>query len=93
MGFTGYYPAPGMPQAVPPPGAPLVPGQAPNLPRPPTLAPPPIGPGNTATPASNGAPSTASSATYQANLSAPPTGGYGGYDSHNSNAQAPEGNH
>lgn len=78
-----------MPPTLPPPGAPSVPGQANTLPRPPTLAPPPMVPGNTATPASNGAPPMVSSAMYQSNSSTPT----GGYDSYNANAQANEGNH
>ncbi|KAJ1392721.1 Zinc finger C2H2 superfamily [Sesbania bispinosa] len=89
-GMTGYLSAPTMPPTIPPPGAPFVPGQANPVPRPPTLAPPTIVPGSTPTPASNGAPPTVSSAMYQANPSAPSTGGY---DSYNANAQAPEGNH
>lgn len=100
----GYYSAPGMPPTLPPPGAPLVPGQTNTLPRPPTLPPPPMVPGNTAAPASNGAPPMVSSATYPANSSAPSTGGYesynanaqppstGGYESYNANTQPPEGN-
>ncbi|CAL5194402.1 unnamed protein product [Lathyrus oleraceus] len=98
----GYYPAPGMPPTLPPPGAPSVPGQANTLPRPPTLAPPPMVPGtNSSAPASNGAPPMVSSAMYPTNSSAPSTGGYesynanaqppstGGYESYNANAQPP----
>jgi U1 small nuclear ribonucleoprotein C len=90
--FTGYGSAPTMPQMMPPPGAPQIPGQLNSLPRPPSLAPPPTAPGSTAPPPSNGAPSMASSAMYQANAPAPSSGGYDNYNS-NSNAQAPEGNH
>ncbi|XP_061366621.1 U1 small nuclear ribonucleoprotein C-like [Gastrolobium bilobum] len=86
----GYLSGPPMPQMVPPPGAPSFPGQANTLPRPPTLAPPSMVPGSTATPVSNGTPSMVSSAVYQANPSASLTGGY---DSYNANTQAPEGNH
>ncbi|CAK8572869.1 unnamed protein product [Lathyrus sativus] len=88
--FTGYPPAPTtMPQMMPPPGAPQIPGQLNTLPRPPSLVPPPAVPGSTVPPPSNGAPSMASSAMYQA--SAPPPSS-GGYDNHNANAQAPEAN-
>ncbi|KAL1339330.1 hypothetical protein HN51_027495 [Arachis hypogaea] len=89
-GAPGYMSAPPMQPMVPPPGAPQVPGQLSSLPRPPTLAPTPTVPGSTAPPASNGAPSIAPPAMYQANPTAPATGGY---DSYNANAQAPEGNH
>lgn len=78
-----------MPQMIPPPGAPQIPGQLITLPRPPSLAPPPTAPGSTAAPPSNGAPSMASSAMYQTN---PPAPSSGGYDNYNANAQAPEGN-
>ncbi|KAJ1378363.1 Zinc finger C2H2 superfamily [Sesbania bispinosa] len=89
-GAPGYVSAPAMHPMVPPPGAPQVPGQLNTIPRPPSLAPPPTVPGSTATSASNGAPSMVSSGMYQANPSAPSSGGY---DNYNSNAQAPEGNH
>ncbi|XP_061342555.1 U1 small nuclear ribonucleoprotein C [Gastrolobium bilobum] len=89
-GAPGYVSAPTMPPMVPPPGAPQIPGQLNAIPRPPSLAPPPTVPGSTAAPASNGAPSMVSLAMYQANPSAPASGGY---DNYNANAQAPDGNH
>lgn len=91
-GAPGYPSAPNtMPQMMPPPGAPQIPGQLNTLPRPPSFAPPPTVPGSTTAPPSNGAPSMASSAMYQANPPAPSSGGYGNSNS-NSNAQAPESN-
>lgn len=92
MDFSGYPSAPNtMPQMMPPSGAPQIPGQLNTLPRPPSFAPPPTVPGSTTAPPSNGAPSMASSAMYQANPPAPSSGGYDNYNS-NSNAQAPESN-
>lgn len=88
--FTGYPSAPTtMPQMIPPPGAPQIPGQLNTLPRPPSLAPPPAVSGSTAPPPSNGAPSMASSVMYQANAPPPSSGGY---DNHIANAQAPGSN-
>ncbi|TKY48340.1 Endonuclease III-like 2 [Spatholobus suberectus] len=86
----GYVSAPTMPPMVPLPGAPQVPGQLNTIPRPPSLAPPPIIPRNTAAPASNGAPSMVSLTMYQANLPSPSPRSY---DNYNANDQAPEGNH
>ncbi|KAI5399245.1 U1 small nuclear ribonucleoprotein C isoform X2 [Lathyrus oleraceus] len=90
-GAPGYPSAPitTMPQMMPPPGAPQIPGQLNTLPRPPSLAPPPAVPGSTAPPPSNGAPSIASSAMYQANAPPPSSGGY---DNHNAISQAPGAN-
>ncbi|KAI4345840.1 hypothetical protein L6164_012929 [Bauhinia variegata] len=87
-GPPGYVSAPTMPPPmIPPPGAPTVQGQMNTIPGAPTVSAPPAIPGSTA---SNGAPSAVPPAIYQTNLVAPPTGGY---DGHNANAQAPEGNH
>ena len=74
-----------MPPMVPPPGAPSLPGQVNGLPGPPNGNPP----GSTALPTSSGAPSMVTSAIYQPNPAAPPSGSFGGFDL---NAQAPEAN-
>ncbi|KAG2693539.1 hypothetical protein I3760_08G101800 [Carya illinoinensis] len=84
-------PVPGAPGYAPmmaPPGAPSLPGQLNAIPRPPVSA--TTVPGSTAATASNGAPPMATLPFYQAN---PVVSTSGGYDSLNSNAQAPEANH
>lgn len=85
-GAPGYVPAPTMPPMMGPPGAPM-PGQV-NIPsRPPPPAPIP---GSAPQPSStNGAPLAAPS-MYQANPTAP---GSGGYDSFTTMAQPSESNH
>ncbi|TYG56346.1 hypothetical protein ES288_D08G057000v1 [Gossypium darwinii] len=86
-GAPGYIPVPGLPPMMAPPGAPL-PGQVNGLPRPPTLAPPTTVSGTVTTPtSSNGAPTM--SAPYQANPTAPTSGGF---DNFNANAQPSEAN-
>ncbi|GLT42533.1 hypothetical protein SLA2020_165260 [Shorea laevis] len=89
-GAPGYVPAPGMPPMVAPPGAPSLPVQVNGVPRPPALASPTTVPGSTTMTSISGAPPMVTPTPYQANPSAPTSGGF---DNFNTSAQPPDANH
>ncbi|GLU07462.1 hypothetical protein SLE2022_244190 [Rubroshorea leprosula] len=89
-GAPGYVPAPGMPPMVAPPGAPSFPVQLNGVPRPPTLVSPTTVPGSTTMTSTSGAPTMVTHTPYQANPSAPTSGGF---DNFNTSAQPPEVSH
>ncbi|KAK9283242.1 hypothetical protein L1049_012232 [Liquidambar formosana] len=75
-GAPGYGPAPTTAPGMGPPGAPSLPMQVNGLPGPPTMNVPTSVPGGMAAPGSNGAPSMITQTMYQANPTAPSSGGF-----------------